>query len=141
MSTSRMSAIGSASLLRARRTLAPTLLPLPLRATPAARMMASAAAPALDLAGGAARAARRQRSANNGQGWAFPEGATAVAAAAVAAAGALVASSSPSSREEGDTMVLAAGAYSIPIGRSSPDVVSVSATAKVGWFYVLRVCV
>lgn len=115
--TSRMAAVGSACLCRASRAFARTVLPLPPQATPAART----AAAALGLAD-AARAMQPQLSANNGQRGAFPEGAAVVAAAAAAAAaGALVSSSR---QEEAGGPVLAAGAYSIPIGRASPEVVS-----------------
>lgn len=55
---------------------------------------------------------------------AFPEMFTAMTAAAAAA----VALTLSSSRQEDESApVLAAGAYSIPIGRASPDVVSVLA--------------
>lgn len=119
-----MSAVGSASLRYASRTLARTVRSPPPQATPAAR---TATAAGVSVLPGAARAAQPYRSANNGQGFIFPEGVAAVAAvaaAAAAAAGALVSSTS-SRGEEGGAPVLAAGAYSIPIGRASPDVVSV----------------
>eukprot|EP00752_Nemacystus_decipiens_P004562 g4164.t1 len=129
MSTSRMPAVGSACLRHASCTLARTVLPLPPRATPAARTAATAATATVVAASRRAHPARsvqHQPSANKGKGWSFPEGtagaaaAAAAAAAGVTAAGALVAS--PSFRGDGDTPAFAAGAYSIPIGRASPDV-------------------
>lgn len=124
MSISRMSVVGSASLRHASRTLVRTVLPLPPRA----------AATVSGLPCAVRAVPSPQQSANNGQKWAFPEGsAAAAAAAAVVAAVALVSLSSR--REEGSAPVLAAGAYSIPIGRASPDVVSIFATAAQagGW--------
>eukprot|EP00903_Cladosiphon_okamuranus_P019533 g17964.t1 len=103
-----MFAVGSACLRRASRTSARTVP----RARPASRSTAAA----VGLAD-ATRAALPRQSADKGQRWAFPEGAAAVASAA--AAGAVVLSSR---QDEADAPVLAAGAYSIPIGRASPDV-------------------
>lgn len=114
MSSSRLSAVGATSWRRASRAFARPTRPLTRSVTPAVSL-SSQARPIPSDAGLVPHSRR-------GAGGSFLKGPTAVAAAAAAAA--VVLASSSSRQEDGSVPVLAAGAYAIPIGRASPDVVS-----------------
>ncbi|CAM9430070.1 unnamed protein product [Ectocarpus fasciculatus] len=124
MSTRFMSAVRTTATLRnASRAMLRRGLPAPRNARAALSIRAPRPLPPTAPVVGAARPVLQHQSAKGEEWGEVPTGMTLAAAAAAAAAVVAGAALVPSRREDGDVpAVLAAEAYSLPIGRTSPQV-------------------